>query len=319
MQARSLAHEDGVEGDFPSTSVIICTFDFKRLDYLRQCVSAVLEQDVHPKEIIIVVNDNDELEATLRSEFASVPQVRAISARPRGIATTRSVGLEAASGQLIAFVDDDAIPRSGWLRNLALPLLDPSVMMTAGAIIPRWAGDRPRWFPGEFLWIVGCTYDGLADDVTEVRNPYGASMLFRRDVYTTIGGFDEHFGRTGSNTMGCEETEYAIRAKKAIPNGRILFTPHSQVDHVVPESRSTVSYFLRRCWNEGRAKAQLVQQVGSSDALSSERGYVLRTLVRGVFGRIAHPGQWSQAIAIVAGLSATAMGYGLGRLQLRRV
>src|SRR5205823_742125 len=117
-----------------------------------------------------------------------------------------------------------------------------------------------------------------------VRNPIGANMAVRREVFTTVGGFTSSLGRGGANTMGCEETDFFIRAGLRIPAAVWLYEPRARVRHRVPRERATLRYFLDRCYGEGKSKALLAGRVGRSDALSAERRYVLRVLPRGVIG-----------------------------------
>ncbi len=65
-------------------------------------------------------------------------------------------------GDVVAFLDDDAVADERWLEELIRPLDDPLVIGTGGgAALPRWeAGEPPRFIPPEFYWVVGCSYLG---------------------------------------------------------------------------------------------------------------------------------------------------------------
>ena len=80
----------------------------------------------------------------------------------RGISGARNSGIAAARGAIIAFLDDDAIAAPDWLEQLLAGYSSPNVLGVGGAIEPQWQGGRPRWFPPEFDWVVGCTYLGHA-------------------------------------------------------------------------------------------------------------------------------------------------------------
>lgn len=282
---------------------------------LRSCVSSILEQEIAPLEVIVVVNDNPELEVQLKEEYRGDDLVRIVTAAPRGVAIARSKGLESARGDVIVFADDDAKPEGGWLAHLLREMADPDVIMTAGAIDATWLTGRPRWFPDEFLWVVGCSYAGLPSKTGEVRNPFAASMALRKDVSRAVGAFSEALGRNGDDGMGCEETEYAIRAKKFFPQGRILYVPDARMEHFILPERTTWRYFVRRCWKEGVAKSALISLVGADPALNSERRYVRKVLVPGVLRRVWRPRQWSQLVAIVVGLAATSLGLIVDRIR----
>ena len=178
-------------------------------------------------------------------------------------------------------------------------------------MVAEWAGERPRWLPSEFLWVVGCSYRGLPGAAAAVRNLIGANMSFRRAAIVRAGGFDPGLGRVGSVPLGCEETDLCIRLQLAEPEAIISYDPAAVVRHMVPVERTTLRYYFARCRAEGRSKAAVTRRVGRHAGLASERAFVRRTLPAGVRRALADaaPGR---AAAIVAGLAVTATGYLLG-------
>jgi hypothetical protein len=233
---------------------------------------------------------------------------------PRGLSGARNSGIAVASGDVIAFLDDDARAAPDWIERLIFPYREPRIIGVGGAIEPMWVGRRPGWFPPEFDWVVGCTYRGIGEEGMPVRNLIGANMSFRRSVFAAIGGFREGLGRAGRNTAGCEETELCIRATRFWPQNQFVYIPAARVSHRVPESRASWRYFCRRCFGEGRAKALVTRSVGKRDALASERRYTMQTLPTGACRALheALRGDLSgmgRAAAIVAGLAVTTAGY----------
>ena len=298
----------------PGVAAIICTFDEDRLTGLRKSLSAIGEQLPRPDEIILVVNDNPSLADTLRSTISGV---RVLENDRQGISHARDLGAGAATAEILAFIDDDATPRPGWLAGLVRPFADDRVMMTSGRIEPRWETHQPRWFPPEFLWVVGCSYRGLPEDGATLRNPIGASMAIRRSVVEATGSFESHLGRIGTDGSGCEETEFAIRAHRLLPGRTVTYVTTSVVDHYVPEHRTSLSYFTRRCWKEGRSKAILVALSSAEEGLSAERAFLRSTIVRGLATTARRPARWDRLGAMVLGLVATGGGYLVGRITLR--
>jgi hypothetical protein len=143
-------------------------------------------------------------------------------------------------------------------------------------------------------------------------------MSFRRELFEAVGGFHSGFGRVGTRPLGCEETEWCIRAQRRRPDGFMLYEPRARVAHRVTASRVRWRYFTSRCYAEGLSKALVAQVAGKRDALASERSYVARTLPRGVARGLADAGRGdpaglARAGAIIVGLSVTAAGYLVGR------
>lgn len=304
----------------PSISVVICAYTHERWGALIDAIVSVQGQLTSAHEIIAVIDHNDTLLADVRERFPEI--VALANTGPRGIAGGRNAGLAVATGEVVAFLDDDAIAAPEWVGGLAAAYADPRVLGVGGRIVPRWEGEQVPWFPAEFNWIVGCDYVGLPTATAEVRNMIGANMSLRRGVFASVGGFRTDIGRTGKTPLGCEETEFCIRLRQRFPEARLLREPIARIDHLVPAWRVTCSYFVRRCWAEGLSKAQVAQLVGAGDGLSSEWSYTLGTLPRGVLRglRDALRGDTAglgRAVAIVAGLGITTAGYLRGRLVAR--
>lgn len=300
-----------------TVSVVLCAYTLERWDDITAAVGSLRTQSRPVDEVLLVVDHNDELLQRARAAF---PDVRCLpNAETRGLSGARNTGVRAATGDVVAFLDDDAAAETGWVAGLLAPYDDPSVVGTGGRVLPAWRAPRPRWFPDEFLWVVGSSYAGLPEGRAEVRNPIGASMSFRRSVFADVGGFDAGMGRLGKDAAGCEETEFAIRARQA--GGRVVLEPASVCRHAVTPDRVTRRYFRRRCRAEGRSKALVSRLAGPEQALSTERTYLTRTLPRGVLRGLAAAlrgdlGGLGRAWAIVEGTTLTVLAYTGMRLRL---
>ena len=300
-----------------AVSVVVCAYTSARWDALKSVVGALSEQTLEPAEVVVVIDHNPELLVRVRREL---PGVKALAnASRRGLSGARNTGVTVASSPIVAFLDDDAVPARDWLAGLVAPYEDADVMATGGRCEPDWLAGRPRWFPEEFDWVVGCTYLGLPEETAEIRNPIGASMSFRRRALDVTGVFREDMGRVGRTPLGCEETELAIRMRRRLPSSRIVYVPHAAVSHLVPEERGRFQYFLARCHAEGVSKALVTGAAGAGRALASERHYTCGILPRGVLRGLADALRGDLAglgrtAAIVVGLAVTTSGYVRGSL-----
>lgn len=297
----------------PSFSVVICTYSLDRWADLTRSVESVRAQEMAPAEVVLVVDHNDALLARAQAEW---PDLRVVpNAEERGLSGGRNTGLALVIGEVIAFLDDDAAAEPDWIAELAGGYRDAEVLGVGGASIPRWDRGRPSWFPGEFDWVVGCSYRGLPEASAPIRNFIGSNMSFRTSQLRAVGGFNAALGRIGSGVAGCEETELCIRLADRNAGSRLMYEPQARVRHRVPASRGTWRYFRSRCFAEGRSKAIVSRLVGSRQGLKSERSYTTRVLpaaaaraVRDLV-RTRRAGHAGQAAVIGAGLAMTAMGY----------
>ena len=299
-------------------SVVVCAYTLERLGDLAAAVASVEAQRLPAAETIVVIDHNDDL---LSRAVPALPRARVIASRhERGLSGARNTGVEEATGDVVAFLDDDAVAEPGWLEHLAAAYSDPRVIGAGGHIEALWPGARPAAFPAEFDWVVGCSYRGLPEGRAEVRNMIGANMSLRRDVLAEIGGFSSSLGRIGAVPLGCEETELCIRARRLRPGAAIVHEPAARVGHRVAPARTTWRYFRARCWAEGLSKAVVADLAGNDVGLASERAHALRVLPAGVLRglRDALRGDATgllRAGAIVGGLLVTAAGYAYGSLR----
>ncbi|MDQ3889312.1 MAG: glycosyltransferase, partial [Actinomycetota bacterium] len=169
----------------PRISVVVCAWSEERLGLLEENIASLERQTLPPAEVIVAVDHNPELLAVARDAF---PDHLVVANRePRGASGPKNTALLHASGEIVAFIDDDAFADERWLEALAEAYEDETTIGTGGRLTPIWMEGRPPWFPPEFDWVVGCSYRGEAVGRTAVRNPIGANMSFRRDVFARTG------------------------------------------------------------------------------------------------------------------------------------
>jgi glycosyltransferase involved in cell wall biosynthesis len=313
-------------GSAAATSVVVSTYDEKRWDDLAACLASLRAQTRTPLETIVVADHNEDL---LKRAEAAFPEAKVIpNRRPRGLAGARNSGIDVASGEIVAFVDDDARAEPEWLAELETCFEEESTVGAGGALLPRWEGPEAAWIPREFYWVFGCSYTGLPSELAPVRNPIGANMAVRRSVLREIEGFREGGGEGAGDAPSeirargvvraagniPDDTDLAIRVKQRIPDAIWLYQPRARVLHTVTAERATLAYFLRRCWEEGVGKANLSLYVGSGDGLSSERAHLAKALPLGVLRGLRDAasgdlGGARRAGAIVIGLLAAGAGF----------
>ncbi len=302
-----------------SVSVVICAHTERRWDDTLAAAASVSGQSCAAKELIVVVDHNRPLYERLKS---ALPDAMVVENREQqGLSGGKNTGIAMASGQVVAFLDDDAVADVDWLKFMISSYEEPAVAGVGGLTLPRWDTRRPTWFPAEFDWVVGCTYVGMPDYRAPVRNLMGGNASFRREVFERVGGFQSGIGRgQGKRPLGCEETEFCIRLNQQIPGAVLLFDNRAKIWHRVAAERARFAYYRSRCYAEGLSKAMVTRSVGASDGLSSERRYTTRTLPRGVVRGLgdALRGDGAgvgRASAIIAGLATVTAGYAVGVLS----
>lgn len=288
-------------------STIICASSELRLHSLLATVRSVQVQSRPAHEIIVVIDHNPGLQAALGAQLSGVTLVANQAAK--GLSGARNTGVRTATGQIVAFIDDDAIASRDWLKSLASAYTSQFTLGAGGPIVPHWPDMRPDWFPAEFDWTVGCSYAGEATSPSAVQNLIGCNMSFRRNAVLMAGLFDEHLGRNGNNGAGGEESDLARRMLAMFPTSHLAHVPGASVRHFIAPERTNFAYFVKRCRAEGRSKALMTKDI------SRERSFVLSRLGSAFFANLGatltfkDTHGWKKSLAIFTGLTSAAGTY----------
>jgi hypothetical protein len=178
----------------PPVSVVISTLN--RAESLRRTLLALRYQRYPTFEVVVVEGPSkDDATEQVVGELAGA--LRYVRCPDLNLSRSRNLGIEAASGEIVAFIDDDAIPEPRWLEQLVAAYAEPTVA-GAGGIVYDYTGTRLQYVYS-LSDRVGRTYydrDGPFDnELLPGADPFiylqGTNMSFRRERLVEIGGFDE--------------------------------------------------------------------------------------------------------------------------------
>lgn len=230
----------------PTVTVIVCTYN--RYRHLAPLLAKLEVQNVHFSfEIVIADNSDDE---TAKAEFYSKTQLpamaRVLPSYPPGLSRARNVGLQAARGEYIAFIDDDTEPGPGWLGEIVAAFREfEDAAVVGGPISSIWPFDRPGWIPTKFEGCLASLNLGEEPHRLQYGYVYGANMCFRADALRAIGGFREQLGRQGTAALlSNEELQVQDELKKR--GYSICYAPKAGLCHHVHEERINRGWFRRR-------------------------------------------------------------------------
>ena len=179
-----------------SISVIVVSWN--RPADLRRCLIGLQQQD-HPRLDLQVVADPASRGAVLAAMQGSGLTAEVLGNPGGNISLARNIGLRAALGDVVAFIDDDAVPEPSWAQRLARAFADPKVVAATGYTRGR-NGISWQWTATE---VDDCGQDHAVPHDTQTRlhrgtarravKPVGTNCAFRRDAILAIGGFDEAY------------------------------------------------------------------------------------------------------------------------------
>jgi GT2 family glycosyltransferase len=262
-------------------SLVVCSHRVERWPWLVECLESLKQQSLPPLEVIVVVDGDDRIRQRLLERDGDETVLS--TPAPSGLSIARNIGIAASRGEYVAFLDDDAIADRDWLLHLRNVVDGGAVVGASGLSQPLWEGGQPEWMPQELLWALGCTYEGLPTQRTEVRNVFGGCALFERRLFEEFGGFNPNLGRGHKGLAGCEETEFCVRVRRGESHLKFVHEPAAVIHHRVPRDRQSKRYVLRRAVGEGESKAVFRQASnGFAGPLGRERAYVVTTVRRGL-------------------------------------
>jgi GT2 family glycosyltransferase len=242
-------------------SVIIATHD--RPEDLRLCLEALTALSTGEgllggqAEIIVVDSASTEPCASLVEGFSTgIPHLRCLRIDEPGLSKARNAGVAAATGEIVAFLDDDAQAQAGWAESLMAAFAErEAVGCVGGACLPGFQAPRPRWLSDGLLPFVSVTtFTGPGEPRSSATWPFGANMAFRAEALRDAGGFSEDLGRTGASLLSGEDSEMV---RRMLARGwRVWLEPEARVVHKVPAERMTSHFYWRRLWWGGVSRAR---------------------------------------------------------------
>jgi len=243
LAAVSRAFEGGLlPGGAPSPfiSVVVCTYNGSRT--IRECLEGVTRQNYDDYEVIVIDDGSRDETAAIIDEYVRGFEVRHIRIENGGLSNARNVGMKAARGEIVAYIDDDAYPDPDWLTYLAIGFTTTSNVGIGGPNLP----------PVEAGTVADCVANSpggpshvLHTDLEAEHLP-GCNMAFRKSAIEAIDGFDTRFRIAGDDVDLCW---------RLLENGGTMgFHGGALVWH---HRRGSVQGYLKQQFNYGKAEAML--------------------------------------------------------------
>jgi len=266
-------------------SVVVCTYSPNMFTHFIECVESLLNQTYKNIEIICIVDGNRGYFEMIKERKGELFKERGIklllNSKNLGLLESRNRGARLATGDIIAFIDDDAIAEKNWIKEL-VKMYRMGAIAAGGKLLPLWIAKKPRWLPEEFYWLIGATHLGFPEEVTEVRNTFGSNLSFRRDVFLELGGFNTRMGGIkGSKMLQGGETELCERMRRKYGRG-VMYNPNAIVYHKIFERRTKICFLVKRAFWQGYSKAVMKSVVKKIDEEKDFLKYLLidRTTAR---------------------------------------
>jgi glycosyltransferase involved in cell wall biosynthesis/predicted O-methyltransferase YrrM len=268
---------EGTDTTGPPPAVSVVVTAYRDSPALRRCLAQVRGQASElGGEVVLAFNAAESaLDAGARGALSSL--VDRIVFEPQiGKSHALNRALRACRGEIVAFTDDDALPRAGWLRALVAPLREGEAATRmagcGGPVIPVYREKRPpRWYralaggpdPTHFLGPrhdLGTQPLDYGYGETDLVAPIGANCAYRRELLRVHGFLPELGPNRETGLRGGEDIE--LGARLLWLGRRILYCPDAVVEHPVAAERMTRSFVRRSYFVHGVAEVRLRRALG---------------------------------------------------------
>ncbi len=305
-------------------SIVVTSYTTERLEDIFELLDSIQGQSYPDLEVVFVA----ERSAELRERVESYAEQRPIANTkvvfndgPGGLSASRNLGVREASGDIIAFVDDDVVLFPDWAEEMVRTYArgNPTIGVT-GPGFPRWKDESQSWLPEELHWIISCTAFTGWSGTREVRSAWGMNMSFRREAFDYCS-FSEDFGQTKGGQAAwkagpVDDAEFSINLR--LRTGKvIIYNPNVRVWHKVYPYRLGFTFVRGQAYWQGYTKGllrRMYPEDGDTRALVREHDLLRRILLRllpRTFGELFRsPAVARKKLAITANtLFHVALGY----------
>ena len=269
-------------------SVIVCTYSPSMFAHFIECIDSLLRQTYDDVEIICIVDGNKDYFEMIKEKKGELFREYSIklflNSRNLGLLESRNRGARLATGDIVAFIDDDVVADRRWVEEL-VKMYKMGAIAAGGKLMPLWIAKKPKWLPEEFYWLIGATHLVFPEKITEVRNTFGSNLSFRRDIFLELGGFNTKMGGIkGSRMLQGGETELCERMRRRYGKG-VMYNPNAIVYHKIFENRTKISFLVKRAFWQGYSKA-VMENIGGK--IEEERSFLKYLLVNRTLARLSN-------------------------------
>ena len=263
-------------------SAIICTHN--REGYLGAAIDSLLDQELDDFEVLVVDNASRDRTREVVEARLPHPRLQYVYEAELGLSVARNTGARQSSGDILAYLDDDAVASPQWLSVLVEAYRNNDKLAIAGGKVTLlWPPGiaPPKWLSTEMSGALGA-YD-LGDDPTYIyqpgRTPRGLNYSIRRSFLEDIGGFDVHLGRVGKRLLSNEELQMTELALER--DWQVAYLPDALVAHNVAPERLNPGWFLQRSWWQGISECYREQLAGRAGL--KQLGWGGERMLRGLY------------------------------------
>jgi len=197
-------------------SITICTYN--RLEYLKKCLTSILDQTQGSQIIEINIIDNNSTDNTknyIAERQKEFPEINYYIEKKQGISHARNLSFKVCKGDFLAFVDDDAIINKNWLESLLNELKNQNQnIVYGGPIYPKFETEPEKWIDKNYFVREFKETDGFLGTIKSKEGFSGGNMCISKNLFLKSDEFNTEIGMTGGNLGLGEEPDFFYKLVK---------------------------------------------------------------------------------------------------------
>ena len=260
---------------------------------LKRALDSILSLGVPNSSYEILVIDNgstDETKKVILSFVDKMENLKYINEPKLGLHNARHTGLLKSSNECLAFVDDDIVASSSWMKGILKTFSEANADMVGGNCLPKTDIECPSWI--NELWELSSNgiYKSLgALSIFEVLKPieklnpflvYGCNFSIRKKVLLDAGGFHPD-GVPPSSIFFRGDGETYVSSYVKNNDLKCIFSPEATIYHCIPNSRLSIDYFIERAYRQGISNSfRDLRREGFEKSLFSRTNSIIKKSLR---------------------------------------
>ncbi len=224
-------------------SVIICTYNRDR--HIGRALESLISQKASPQDFEIIVIDNNSTDGTadilreFQNKYGREFNIKVAKESRQGLSFARNRGIELASGEIISFIDDDAIAAPDFIGNIIKNMHKfPGYLAFGGKVLPKYEdGTEPAWMSPYIERIISVVDMGNEYKEFKKTYPVGCNMLFRKEIFDKVGKFNTRL------RLRSDDKYIFLKIKEA--GFPVLYLPDVVVQHFIDSFRTGMDYIKK--------------------------------------------------------------------------
>lgn len=228
-------------------SVIICTYN--RADFLKLALQSLVEQNCSDFNVIVIDNNSsDHTEKVCDVFLNSDLKLFYYKEEKVGLSHARNRGVLEAKSDYVAFMDDDCIASSDWVKEFYNCVSKGAPCIFGGPVLPFYFHNVNNWFKDEYHTF---EFGSQSKDLLYEETLIGANFFVKRSVFDSVGFFRPDLGMKGEEILYSEETEFQLRYRQKFPDRKIWYEPKLFVKHFLRPEKMTLVWNIKAFYGKG--------------------------------------------------------------------